>query len=302
VTPYLKAMRLERWPRSLAIFLGSAAYFFFDRTALGAASGPDVLGRTGAAFLLTWAVSTANYILNEIVDRPHDAHHPTKKFRPLVRGEIKAGPLAFLGLVLLVLAFIASAILFKPAFGLSLLLLFLAGIVYNVKPIRTKDIPFLDAISESANNPIRFLIGWFAFAPASGPPPLSLLVSWWAFGNYLMIAKRFTEFRFLKDKAGDYRSSHKKYSERSLLAGMAASAVVSLAAFLLCAATYKLQMFVLIAPVIVVLFYFIYRRTLDESGVMEEAEQMLASPLFALSTLILLGLFVAAYFVDAIGR
>jgi 4-hydroxybenzoate polyprenyltransferase len=302
VAPYLKAMRLERWPRSLALFVGSAAYFFFDRRALPAASWSGILWRTVAAFLLTWAVSTANYILNEIVDRPYDAHHPTKKFRPLVQGEIRQGPFAGLGFILLAFAFGAALLLFKPGFTLSLLLLFLAGIVYNIKPIRTKDIPFLDAISESANNPIRFLIGWFAFAPVHTRPPLCLLVSWWAFGNYLMVAKRFTEFRFLKDKAGDYRSSHKKYSERSLLAGMATSAVVSLAAFLLCAWTFKLQMFYVIAPFLAALFALIYRRTLDESGVMEEAEQMLASPLFALYTLFLLALFVIAYFVDALGH
>jgi decaprenyl-phosphate phosphoribosyltransferase len=295
-------MRLERWPRSLAIFLGSAAYFFFDRIALRSSSLPDVAWRTVAAFLLTWAVSTTNYILNEIVDRPFDAHHPTKKFRPLVQGEIKQGPFAVLGLGLLVFALGMSAALFKPAFVLSLFLLFLAGIVYNVKPVRTKDIPFLDAISESANNPIRFLIGWFAFAPVRSHPPVTLLVSWWAFGNFLMVAKRFTEFRFLKDKAGDYRSSHKRYSERSLLVGMAASAAVALLAFLLCAWTYKLQMFYVITPFLVALFYLIYRKTLDEAGVMEEAEQMLASPTFALYTLVLVALFVVAYFTDAIGR
>ena len=302
MTPYLRAMRLERWPRSLAIILGSAGYFFFDRAALRSSSLPDIAGRTAAAFLLTWAVSTANYILNEIVDRPYDAHHPTKKFRPLVRGEIRQGPFAALGAVLLVFAFGASAVIFKPAFVLSLFLLFLAGVAYNVKPVRTKDIPFLDAISESANNPIRFLIGWFAFAPVRSRLPVSLLMSWWAFGNYLMVAKRFTEFRFLKDKAGDYRSSHKKYTERALLAGMAVSAAVALLAFLLCAWTFKLQMFYVIAPFLVALFYLIYRKTIDESGVMEEAEQLLASPTFALYTLALIALFVVAYFTDAIGR
>ena len=33
------------------------------------------------------------------------------------------------------------------------------GIIYNVKPIRSKDIVFIDVLSESVNNPLRFLLG-----------------------------------------------------------------------------------------------------------------------------------------------
>jgi hypothetical protein len=36
----------------------------------------------------------------------------------------------------------------------------LQGIVYNVRPLRTKDKPYLDVISESINNPLRLTIGW----------------------------------------------------------------------------------------------------------------------------------------------
>ena len=31
MTAYFEAMRLGRWPRSLAIFVGTAAYFFLNR-------------------------------------------------------------------------------------------------------------------------------------------------------------------------------------------------------------------------------------------------------------------------------
>ena len=45
--------------------------------------------------------------------------------------------------------------------GLNLLL---AGILYNVPPLRFKDIPYLYSTMESANNPIRFLVGWYVLA------------------------------------------------------------------------------------------------------------------------------------------
>jgi len=302
VNAYVRGMRLERWPRSLAIFLGSAAFFFIDGRALGRFSLPALAFRLAGAFVLTWAVSTANYILNEIVDLPFDIHHPTKRFRPLVLGEIKKAPFSLLGAVLITVVLAASFAAYNFYFFLSVLALFIAGIIYNVKPIRTKDIPFLDAISESANNPIRFLIGWYAVAPLRVFPPLSLLISWWSFGNFLMVAKRLSEFRFLKEKAGDYRSSHKKYTRTSLLFGLAASALICLGSFLFLAAELKLWTFYIIAPFLLVFFVLILRKTLREDEVMEEPEKLLASPKFALYTVFLVLLFLLAYFKQAIGR
>jgi len=299
---YLKAMRLERWPRSLAIFLGSASFFFFDHGALGAFSIASIAWRLAAAFLLTWGVSTANYILNEIVDLPYDIHHPTKRLRPLVQGEIRRGPFALLGMLLIGVSLAVAAAVFAAEFFYSISALFAAGIIYNVRPIRTKDIPFLDAISESANNPIRFLIGWYAFAPAHNFPPASLLLSWWSFGNFLMVAKRLSEFRYLKEKAGDYRASHKRYTGNYLLFGLAFSAVICLSAFLYLAYSQKLQTFYMIAPFLLFFFLLILRKTLRETEVMEEPEKMLASPRFALYTIFLVLLFVLAYFKDTIGR
>jgi 4-hydroxybenzoate polyprenyltransferase len=295
-------MRLERWPRSLAIFSGCAAYAFLHRGAFAAADAGTLAARAVAAFLLTWGISTANYIVNEIVDLAFDVHHPSKSRRPLVQGKIRKGPFALIGVFLSAACLGLAPIVFHSSFLISLASLLAAGIVYNVKPVRTKDIPFLDSISESANNPIRFLIGWFAFAPGGLIPPLSLLLSWWAFGNFLMVAKRLSEFRFLKEKAGDYRTSHKKYTRNKLLAGMIVSAAVCLAAFLYFAAVFKLETFYFIAPFLVVFFLLIFRKTLREAEIMEEPEKMLASPRFAFYTLFLLALFVLAYFRDAVGR
>jgi decaprenyl-phosphate phosphoribosyltransferase len=299
---YLRAMRLERWPRSLAIFLGTAAYFFFHRDALAEFPIAELAWRTAAAFLLTWAISTANYILNEIVDLPFDVHHPTKRNRPLVQGEIRKGPFALMGFVLIVAALGLSYVLFARPFFFSSLALFAAGIVYNVRPIRTKDIAFLDSISESANNPIRFLIGWYAFAALADRPPVSLLLSWWAFGNFLMVAKRLSEFRYLKDKAGDYRLSHKMYSRGSLLFGMIASGAICLLAFVYLGARFHLVSFYGIAPFLFVFFGMILRKTLGTDEVMEEPEKLLASPKYALFALFLVTLFVLSYVFDPIIR
>jgi decaprenyl-phosphate phosphoribosyltransferase len=297
---YLQAMRLERWPRSLAIFIGSASFFFLNRSLVTGTFRAYCLHLT-AAFLLTWGISTANYIINEIVDAPYDAHHPTKKSRPLVQGLIRKKPFVSMGVLLTALSLGTAWLFYSPSFFFALLSLLVAGFIYNIRPVRTKDIPFLDSISESANNPIRFLIGWFALSPASLFPPVFLLLSWWSFGNYLLVAKRLSEFRFLKDKAAEYRRSLKKYSGRSLLLGMAVSAAVFFLTYSLFSLEYKLQIFLLLIPFLAIFFLIIFRKTMMEQEVMEEPERLLLQPKFAIYTLFLALLFLAAILWDRIG-
>lgn len=299
---YLKGMRLERWPRSLAIFVGSAAFFFIYRDFLGSFNAFQFFSRICFSFIFTWAISTANYIINEIADAPFDRHHPTKRHRPLVKGEIKKTPFFSVGLILIFSSLFLAFISFSLPFFLSLLFLLIAGFIYNIKPVRTKDIPFLDAISESANNPIRFLIGWYAFSPSQLLPPFSLLLCWWFFGIFLMIAKRLSEFRFLKEKAGDYRISHKKYSRKSLLLGMIGNAVVFFLTYFYFAFTFKLQYFFYFSPFVFFYFFLIFRKTLREKEVMEEPEGLLRHPKFAFYTLFLLIIFFLTFFLDKIGE
>ena len=295
---YAKAMRLGRWPRSLAIYVGSAAFFYLYRDTFLAAEAAEIVFQSLYAFLLTWAISTANYIINEIVDAPYDAHHPTKKDRPLVRGEIQKIPFLFLGVVIAMASLGLAYLHFCKPFFYSLLALLVAGFIYNIKPVRSKDIPFLDSISESANNPIRFLIGWFAFATPEVWPPLSILLCWWAFGNFLMIAKRLSEFRLLKESAGDYRNSLRRYTEGALMFGMAASAAIFFLTFFYFAYTFKLESFLLLSPFVFFYFFLFFRKTMREDEVMEEPERLFIHLKFALYTLLLIAIFFLSAFLD----
>lgn len=291
---YPKAMRLERWPRSTAILVGSAALFALDPTVISRLGPVAIAARVAGAFLLTWAVSTANYIINEIADAPSDVHHPTKRNRPLASGAVRKGPLLFWAAVIGGVSLALAWLLYSRPLFLTLLALVLAGFAYNLKPVRTKDVPFLDSISESVNNPIRFLIGWYALAPQTFPP-WSLLVCWWAFGNFLMVAKRLSEFRFLGERAGDYRASLRRYTRGTLLFGMAASAAVLFAAYFAFAAAYGLRGFFWLSPFLAFYLYLFLRRTLAEKEVMEEPEKLLARPKYAVYTAALILLFAAAF-------
>ena len=59
------------------------------------------------------------------------------------------------------------------------------GTFYNMPPIRTKELPYIDVLTESINNPIRLLLGWFALVD-NRIPPASLLIAYWALGAFFM--------------------------------------------------------------------------------------------------------------------
>lgn len=278
--------------------MGSAAFFFLYRDYYSSFGALAILLRLLLSFLLTWAISTVNYIINEIVDAPYDVHHPVKRFRPLIKGEIKKGPFILLAASLAAASFVLAFVSFSRPLFLWLLSLLVAGFIYNLKPIRTKDIPFLDAISESANNPIRFLIGWYAFSPQDIFPPVSLLICWWSFGNFLMEAKRLSEFRLLKEKAADYRLSHKRYTKTLLLLGMVASAVIFFISFYYLALTLEHRYLIYLSPLLLFYLYLFVRKTLQEKEIMEEPESLLRNPLIAVFTFSLLILMALSFFLD----
>ena len=84
--------------------------------------------------------------------------------------------------------------------------LWVMGCIYNIPPVRSKDLPYVDVLSESVNNPLRMLAGWFIVGTAS-VAPASLLLSYWMVGCYFMAMKRYAEYREIGDptRAAAYR-------------------------------------------------------------------------------------------------
>src|SRR3546814_13826242 len=68
------------------------------------------------------------------------------------------------------------------------------GLAYNVPPLRTKEVPYLDVLSESVNNPLRLAIGWAMIDPGS-LPPVSIIMAYRFGGDFLMGTKRMSEYR-----------------------------------------------------------------------------------------------------------
>lgn len=162
-------------------------------------------------------IASANYVINEWLDARFDKYHPTKKKRPVVQNTMSGKIVAAEYAVLAAVGLGASLLVNIPFFVCELWLLVM-GVLYNVKPFRTKDIAYLDVLSESINNAIRLLLGWF-FVTADYLPPVTIVLGYWLGGAFLMAIKRYAEYRMIGDKstAALYRKSFGQYTEQSLL-------------------------------------------------------------------------------------
>ena len=210
---YLKIARFDHWIKQLFILPGMVFAFFLTHRAPYARMIPDIL----LGLLATCLVASANYVINEWLDAGFDRFHPTKKNRPVVAENLSGTVIAFEYLIFAALGLGLAWLVSVPLLVTAGILLVM-GVLYNVKPIRTKDIPYVDVLSESINNALRLLIGWLVVAPEV-LPPASITFGYWMGGAFLMGVKRFSEFRMINDSqlAGRYRRSFKFYSERSLL-------------------------------------------------------------------------------------
>ena len=105
----------------------------------------------------------------------------------------------------------------------------IAGLVYNVKPFRSKDIKIIDVLTESFNNPIRLYLGYSFFVDAFDIP-FYLVLGYWMGGAFLMACKRLSEKLYLKDPViiKNYRPSIYNYKLKNLKFHIKIYAIISL--------------------------------------------------------------------------
>jgi 4-hydroxybenzoate polyprenyltransferase len=238
-------------------------------------------------------VASANYVINEWLDRDFDKFHPTKAGRSAVQSQLDRNIVLLEWAVLLCIGLAC-------AYANSRLMLVIAsifalqGVVYNVPPLRTKDRAYLDVISESINNPLRLMIGWAMVDPTTLPPS-SIIMTYWAGGAFLMAAKRLSEFREIvashgKDLLERYRASFVFYTEQSLAVSCLAyalSSVFFLAIFLI---KHRIE-YILTVPVVIALFAKYLALSMQPGSAAQKPEK-----LFRESGLIIMVAFLAEIF------
>src|SRR6476646_2956850 len=210
---YIQIARVDHWFKNVFMLLGVILAVFYEPKVVSWSKLVPLL----VAVLATCFVASSNYVLNELLDGPRDLLHPEKRFRPVPSGRVRPA-IAYAEWLLLAAIGFGLAMTINYYFLASAVWLWVMGILYNVPPIRTKEWPYLDVLSESINNPIRLLLGWFALVSGRFPP-LSLAISYWMVGAFFMAMKRYAEYRHIGDRAvaAAYRKSFEYYTEDRLL-------------------------------------------------------------------------------------
>lgn len=198
----LKALRPKQWLKNLFVLApGLFASELFDTTAAV---------RLGSAFAIFCAVSSAVYLLNDVLDREADRLHPTKRYRPIASGRISptlalatAAVLATSGLV----AAAASLGGTVAAFVAGYLVLTLGYTLYFKHSV------ILD---------VMFLAAGFVIRVAAGAASIQVEASEWLLLCTLLLAlflgfsKRRHELTLLESSASGHRRVLVHYSPELL--------------------------------------------------------------------------------------
>lgn len=290
--PYVASARFDHWFKNVFMLPGMALACLLVDVPLSSLLGSGLL-----ALLSTGFIASANYVINEWLDAEFDRHHPLKQRRPSALGDVRAA-FVYLEYLLFVFLGLGLATLLTREFVLFSALLLLMGVLYNVRPFRTKDRALLDVLSESVNNPIRLLLGWSAIV-SGHLPPSSILLSYWMGGAFLMAMKRYAEYRFIDDpeRASLYRRSFRYYTEEKLLLSSFFYAILSaffLGIFLI---KYRIE-FIVSLPFFALLYVWYLHIAMKPHSATQAPEKLYREPGFVAYVAFLAVLVTALFFID----
>jgi decaprenyl-phosphate phosphoribosyltransferase len=235
---HIAIARIDHWFKNVFVFPGIIAAIGVDRFHVA----PNIGQRIGLGLASVCLVASSNYVVNEVLDAPSDRAHPVKFARPVPSGKVNI-PLAYVQWLALMVVGVWVGYQVSLRFAVTMFVLWVMGCLYNIPPVRSKDLPYVDVLSESVNNPLRLLAGWFIAGTAS-VAPASLLLSYWMVGCYFMAMKRYAEYRDIDDpkRAAAYRKSFAFYTEDRLLVSImfyGSAAMLFLGAFIM---RYRLEL------------------------------------------------------------
>jgi 4-hydroxybenzoate polyprenyltransferase len=167
--------RPAQWVKNLVLPLP-----FLFGGALGTGRGWAL---AAAGFLVFCAVSSAIYLVNDVMDRERDAAHPVKRLRPLAAGELRPA-IAVAAAAVLGVGGLAAAFALEPGFGQWCALYAALMVTYS---LWLKRVPFLEALIVAAGLPLRALAG---AALAGLAPSLFLMGCAYVLALFLVVGKR----------------------------------------------------------------------------------------------------------------
>lgn len=220
IAAFVRACRPSQWTKNLIVF---AAVVFSRRV-----GDLDSLLSAVIAFFLFSFISSAVYIMNDILDREGDRRHPQKKQRSIASGALPVPAAAAGGVGLAVVALALGFRLAVP-FGVTLAAYFVLNALYSA---RLKSVVGLDVLLISLGFVLRAIGGVEALAGMDADVLLSpwLLVCTLFLSLLLGLCKRRVELAVLGADAARHRPVLGSYSLPfldNLIVVVAASTIIA---------------------------------------------------------------------------
>ncbi len=187
----IKTMRPKQWSKNVAVF----AALVFDRQLT---NWNSLLNAT-AGFFIFCLISSAVYIINDIVDVEADRQHPDKKFRPIASGKLPI-PTAIVMVVVLILISFPAAFFISPMFAAIGIGYFVMNLAYS---FGLKHVSLVDVLIIAAGFVLRVAGGVMLIQVERFSPWLYVVTTLLAL--YLGFGKRRAELALLTKDANSHR-------------------------------------------------------------------------------------------------
>lgn len=194
----LRVLRVNQWIKNLVIF---TAIIFS-----GKLFDADLFLRSTYAFFVFCLLSSASYVLNDIIDYSFDKKHPVKKHRPIAAGQVSIQEATFIVFMLTIVSLVIS-LLFSISFFLLSFIFILIHFFYS---LYLKKHAVIDIFTIS----FSFMIRTFAGEVATGfHIPIWLLLTIFFVSLFMATVKRHAE---LVARGTETRASLFYYKEHLL--------------------------------------------------------------------------------------
>jgi 4-hydroxybenzoate polyprenyltransferase len=203
VRELITAMHPRRWLKNIFMF---AALVFGMKLTM-----PDLIGRSVVAFICLCLLSSASYLINDLVDTERDRYHPAKRDRPLAAARLKRS--WALGAAV-VLAAISLSMAFLVDLRLGLVASAFLGIEIGYSLLLTNFV-ILDVLAIAGAFVLRVLCGSVVARATTFSPWLYVCASFLAL--FLALCKRRNELIVLGELAAKHRKVLADYSSGLLV-------------------------------------------------------------------------------------
>jgi 4-hydroxybenzoate polyprenyltransferase len=195
--PLITALRPQEWIKNLLVFAGLLFSGQLDE-------GDQVLAAT-LTFIAFCGISSAGYLLNDLLDREHDRRHPEKRRRPIASGAVAPGTAAAVALALGALA-IALGFAIEPEVG-GLVVAY--GAITAAYSLLLKRLVILDVMTIASLFILRVVAGAVAVEAQASE---FLLICTGMLALFLGFTKRRQEAMLEEREAADSRPVLEHYS------------------------------------------------------------------------------------------